>query len=486
MTQHLPRTASDCRQLDKLELLAAGYLLLPVLVFLLGWMRLPFALLLAATLAPASLIAWRGRRHGTVTLSKLELLAASLVAVAWVSFSGLANGFYLNLDWLLRMSMLRDLVVGNWPASYGQQAGGEVILRSALGYYLVPALAGKLTSLDGARIALWAWTAFGAVLFLAMLASANPARRRSAWISALAIAVFFSGMDVIGWLMDARTLRFGQHIEWWNYVRQFSSQTTLMFWVPNHALPGWLLAMIVWRHREHGLAAAPAALLLLSVVFWSPLVAVGALPLLVWCVWRKQGWFQLVRESLRPSLLVLLPVGWVVWTYLTMNVGSASNTKQVDIFAEPSPLVHFMLLEWALLAVAVYRREERPQLFALVLLQLLLMPFLQFGPNSDMIMRGCIPPLAILMMYTIDAWQAARPLRRTVITAILLVGSVTPLLEFQRALQPGPRYMHREQDFVQVNGQPWHYIAPLTHPVLVGVFKTPEAMQPRKTVEHPK
>jgi hypothetical protein len=87
--------------------------------------------------------------------------------------SGLAPGFFLNWDWMTRMSVLRDLVAGDWPAGYRLPGEADLVLRCPLGYYLVPALVGKLTSLAGARLALWCWTALGTALFLALLLSAN-------------------------------------------------------------------------------------------------------------------------------------------------------------------------------------------------------------------------------------------------------------------------------------------------------------------------
>jgi hypothetical protein len=136
-------------QFDVLEWLAAGYLLLPLLVFLLGWLRWPFALAMGAALAPALYHAWRGRVRRPAGLSRTEVLALAAVAISWVSMSGLAPGFFLNWDWMTRMSVLRDLVAGDWPAGYRLPGEADLVLRCPLGYYLVPALVGKLTSLAG-------------------------------------------------------------------------------------------------------------------------------------------------------------------------------------------------------------------------------------------------------------------------------------------------------------------------------------------------
>ncbi|WP_342116723.1 hypothetical protein [Pseudoduganella sp. OTU4001] len=477
-TRHLPNPPTG-RGLDVLEMLAAGYLLLPVFVFVLGWLKLPYALPLAGAMLPACLLVWRARQRnsaGQPGFSKAELAGVAALTVLWVSLSGLTDGFFLNRDWTTRMSLLRDLVVGSWPASYGQQEGADLILRVPLGYYMVPALAGKLSSLHGARVMLWIWTALGTALFLYLVVGARPERQRGAWRTALLIAVFFSGMDIVGWLMlDRPALGIGRHIEWWLGWGQLSSNSTQLFWVPNHCLPGWLAAVIAWRHRQHGLAAIPAALILLGVIFWAPLVAMGLLPMLLWCVWQRQGWQGLAKESLSLPLWALLPVTLVIWRFFTMGVRPIEGGTQ-ELLMQVVGFVLLSLVEWVLLAWAVMRGGERPALLVIGLLELVVLPWMSYGPGNDLLMRGSIPALTILMLCTIDAWHTALPLRRTIITLLLLVGSVTPLLEIQRALQPGDRYLHEHEDFVQVNGKPWHYLAPLSRPDVRALVKQPQAM----------
>ncbi|KQV47497.1 MULTISPECIES: hypothetical protein [unclassified Duganella] len=474
-----PGPAAAAREFDLLELLAAAYLLLPLFVFLLGWLRWPFALPLSLALLPALYRAWQGRQLRAVRLSRRELLAVAAVTAAWVCLSGLAPAFFLNLDWMTRMSVLRDLVVGSWPLGY-DTAAGEMILRCPPGYYMVPALAGKLSSLHGARLALWGWTALGTALFLGLVVSANPARKPGAWRSALLIAVFFSGMDILGWLISSHSsLQFGAHIEWWatQFINgsqiQYSSQTTQLFWVPNHGLPGWLLAAVAWRHRQHGLSVLAAALLLLGTVFWAPLVALGAAPLLLWCAWRGQGWRQLLQQSLRLPVLALLPAGWLVCRYLTMGAVPAGAAAGGDLTMQVYSAIIFSAFEWGLLAWAVAARGERAALLLLALLQLLLLPFVHFGPSNDLVMRASIPALVILMMATIEAWQTAQPLRRSAITVLLAIGSVTPLLEFERAFQSGPRYLHEQANFTDVTGESvvWHYLSPVTRPDVKAMLK---------------
>jgi hypothetical protein len=113
---------------DWLDLTAFGYLALPVVLFLLGWLQwwvgIPLAALLLAGAGdrlPNASGAGRPRvaRWGVVVL----VIAA---AVGWSSLGGAGHLFFANFDWQTRDLVLRDLVVGAWPVGYGLREGADL------------------------------------------------------------------------------------------------------------------------------------------------------------------------------------------------------------------------------------------------------------------------------------------------------------------------------------------------------------------------
>jgi hypothetical protein len=487
MTLILDQTAPlQGRQLDRLELIAVSYLTLPVLVFLLGWLYWPFALGLGALALIAWVLVARQCQLQPAELSALTpatWLAIAGVSALWVSLSGLAGDFRLNSDWAVRMSVLRDLTVGAWPISYGQQEGHDIILRLPMGYYLVPALLGKImgASEEAARLALWLWTTLGAALFLGLILGSLHGRRPVWQIVVMLLGVVaFSGMDIVGSLIRRPEWpASGQHLEWWAQLFQYSSNTTLMFWVPNHALPGWLAALLVWRHREQGLSLAATGLLMLGVVVWAPLVAVGLAPLLLMCSLRTQSPIAWAREWLQPSVLCLIFPGLLTISFITFGVPSEaasalSNAGQLGPIA--IRLITFSFLEWGIFAWPVLRSNPRNWLVWISAVELLLLPLLRFGPGNDIVMRGGIAPLTIIMvaalMLLLDATVRQRA-AQILVAVCLLVGAVTPYEEIYRAFYPGPRYESQGQNFVQLNGLPWHYVGLLNHSWLPVVLAKP-------------
>lgn len=476
----------DPRQFDRLELAALGYLLAPMLLFVANWWQWPVALGLGGLLAfTAGSVARQSRGAGApLGLALWSVLA--VVALLWVGSSGLLGGLPLNEDWSVRMVVLRDLTVGAWPVGYGPLAGGESMLRFSMGYYLLPAgLGAALGGVETARLLLGLWTALGVLLFFALVVQCWSNRRPRAVAGLLLILAFFSGMDILGFLLgQAYTPALGEHIEWWTPWLQYSSQTTLLFWAPNHALPAWLGVALIWRHREGGLALAPAALLLLAAALWSPLACVGLLPLLALATLRQRSWQEWLQELLRPAVLATLPPLALLAVFVSFGIvtellptGRRELAEIVVAQANWYQWLCFELLEWGLLACALLAGVRRPLgwTFWAACALLVLLPLLRFGPGNDLVMRAGIAPVTLLLLCAADA--LARPgwvgRWRVAVLAILLVGSVTPLQELLRQTQEGSRWPDKGRSMARYEGHAWHYVGALREGWLARLLRSP-------------
>lgn len=467
---------ADERQINLLEFGAVIYLLSPVLFFLVGWFDGHVGGFMAAVLAWVITVLWRqaqknGRLFGH--LSNAQVICCLLVAVFWVSCIGLVGFFRLNTDWATRMPVLRDLAQLSWPIGYAQPGGIDWVLRFPSGYYLVPA---GLSQVFGggenqARILLWLWTVVGVFLFLTLLCSSVRDFSDRGWVAigvALSVCVGFSGMDALGqWLTLQGWPALGDHLEWWVGINfQYSSNTTLMFFVPNHALAGWLAALIVWRHQRSGLAGLPAIALMLGVELWSPLVAIGLLPFLLGVAWlgRTDSWRT---DVLRLEFIGCGLLAGLVGAYLTLGVSSRDGAAPVaddpGLAFSVMEFMIFTLLEWALLAWVVGRKIRPRWVFVVAVIELLLFPFFHFGPGNDLVMRGSIPALTLLMLVVIEFLLVRGHFfiqRRRVVVLMLMVGLVTPLNEFYRnTFFHRVDYMSQGRHFVEISGTPWHYVA---------------------------
>jgi hypothetical protein len=479
--------STDARQLDRIELAALGYLLAPMLFFLWGWWRWPVALaftgLLAVSIHAVVTHSWRGERP----LGAALWLVLGAVTLLWVGSSGLLGGLPLSVDWSLRLIVLRDLTIGAWPVSYGEMAGGEAVLRFSMGYYLIPAgLGAWLGGVETARLLQGLWTTLGVLLFLALIVQSWPQRRPAVLAGLLALLLLFSGMDILGYLLEmGNSPAPGQHIEWWAPWLQYSSQTTLLHWVPNHALPAWLGAALVWRHRDSGLALAPAALFLGAAALWSPLACVGLVPLLALATWRGQTLRHWLRELLRPAPLAVLPLLALLAIFVSFGIVKEvlpiERREFVDVrtfTANWYQLVCFQLLEWALLAAAllVAGPRRRGWVFWAACGMLLLLPLVRFGGSNDLLMRAGIAPLTLLILCTAQVMSERElPARwRAAVLLMLAIGLVTPGQELWRQTQPGTRWPDQGLSMASYQGTAWHYVGRLVPGLLAKTLREPQ------------
>jgi hypothetical protein len=496
MPTHSPESLATSRQFDRLELTATAYLALPLLIFFVGWWEWPVALGLLALLTLTATVVLR--KSALSAPSGLSLKRWGLILLCsslWLLASGLVGSLPLDADWQIRMIVLRDLVVGNWPVGYGPGdtalGGGDRVLRFSTGYYLVPAAIGKVIGFPGARIALAVWTWLGVLLLMALALDdrAEPSRRRwPATLVVIAVLMLFSGMDIMGWLTRPHPWPSpGQHIEWWESLFQYSSNTTLLFWAPNHAMPGWLAAVVAWRHRQSGLAAAPIALLLVASCLWSPLACVGIAPLLLACNLRGQSLWLSLREFLRGPVLAIIPGVLLIGCFVTFGVPQVA----VDTASQPTRLLMEMPLhllrriavfsfwEWGLLVMLLALARRLPWLGWFAAAELICLPWVQFGPANDLVMRGGIAPMMILTLTTARALSLAGTAAkwRIALLAVLLVGVITPWQELQRRSLPGSRWPEASQRLVEQQGPLWHYIGILRPGWLKNLMRQPVTLE---------
>jgi hypothetical protein len=313
-------------------------------------------------------------------------------------------------------------------------------------FYLPAALMGKWLGLSAAHVAMGVWTAVGATLFLLQVLVLLPSRI-GIGLAAIAVVIFFSGLDIVGSLLNdgpefRNSWNITRHLEWWAGRYQYSSMTTQLFWVPNHALGGWLAVGILWRNKRNDAFDACLPVIVVALALWSPLTALGFVPFAV---------LHAASKSIETrSLKLLYPTVWapaavigiVVAAYLAMDPGGipkgVAASRNSDLFGDLLQQAQFFLIEAGFLGAAILViRPCREIVLALVILALL--PLVYFGPANDLVMRASIPSLAVLtigacLALATPASTARRKRAQVVLVALLLVGAITPVEEFARSV----------------------------------------------------
>jgi hypothetical protein len=231
------------------------------------------------------------------------------------------------------------------------------------------------------------------------------------------------------------------HKQWWAGIYQYSSDSTLLFWVPNHALPGWLSIALIYRCRDEPRFLAIAAWLGALTLLWAPLVSIGLLPFFAALAWRslRRGSWRNLFSVCNLAAGPLVAVGTVVYVTIAAATIPGPNLAPLPLLPQVMVYFSFILIEFAVLCYLLIRDFKdgiEPLFFGVAVVVLMVLPLFKYGPNNDLVMRGSIPALAAVMFAVVDGW--ARPARflkpSALLTIVLLIGTDTPVSEITRAL----------------------------------------------------
>jgi hypothetical protein len=492
----LPPSAIDSPRetvtLGLLDRTAVAYLTLPLVLFLVGWLEpwaaLPLVACVAYCLKP--LFAALPGRATRLPITPMQLAGAAVVGIAWTVLGGTAHLFFANSDWHIRDAVLHDLVASPWPVGYGGLDGKESLLRAPIAYFLPAALVGKVAGLAAAHLAMAVWTAVGATVFLLQVLSLTPSRVGVA-ATVVVVVVLFSGLDILGSMLDGG-LHFrgsgniASHLEWWAPRFQYSSMTTQLFWVPNHALGAWLTVGLLCRNDHNRQIDLLLPIIVVALALWSPLAALGVVPFVLWKTLANADRAQFLN-LLHPRVWApALAVGIVIVGYLALDLSGVSKGWSQDdgesIGMHLLRHAQFFLLEAGFIGLAVLAIRRSGQV-ALALLILAVLPFAHIGPGNDLVMRASIPSLAVLAIGACLALldqpvHVGRWWKKAALGGLLAVGAVTPVHEFARAvaLPAWPVNLAATLVGAACGTYPAHYVARVGTEAVSRVLRHPHAL----------
>lgn len=240
-----------------------AWLLLPVLVFMAGWMHwyaaIPLAALMAAGLGLAPQRRKEPPEREPLPAFPLFNRSSFLVLAAFIALMALSGwGEWVNQhpDHTVRNACLRELVASPWPVVFPD---GDVLIYNT-GFWMVPALAGKVAGMGVARAFVVLWGAWG--LFLVWLWLCVFSGRRSLLL-ALLMVMFGSLLNFQCWLgLDLFRLHY------------FGTAEQIMC-SANASIPVMLFFIFLASGR---MPLHWMPLLFAATAFYSPLAALGGLP----------------------------------------------------------------------------------------------------------------------------------------------------------------------------------------------------------------
>ena len=428
------------------------YLLVPVVIFVMGWLSWLIAVPLAALIAYLLISAFPRNLHPDATnpFTLKTIIFSGFTSLAWVTTSGIWNfGFGRTQDWdVMRNDMLSTLTRYPWPVtSTFPDSSSLWTMRHYLAFYLPGPLIGKATggNLSITLLATGIWMVLGVWLaFLLLLELFSRFGNRKYMV--LFLFAGFSGLDAIGSRIQGTlslrpsSLINGGHIEWWAERFQFSSNTTLLHWVPQHAIPSWIGALLVLgivRSRQN-LSLIP--IISVAIVLWSPFSALGV-TLLALLLLINDGLLAEFLRSIRVFRFRALAVMLTAIPLILFLQAGTSEIPQSFLFSNGdfshtvALLTKFIPLEFGLIAILtglIIRHTAKEQVVISIALSLILMVVI--GQYNDFAMRVSPALLIVIMVNAGEALFTPSKSRnnyvlRVVLVGVLALGTITPLFE---------------------------------------------------------
>jgi len=401
------------------------YIALPVFIFLAGWLRLIVAVPVCIVFLISMFLMLRNRPEPVAWhLTKRDLgviLAAVIILAVWLLLSGMGGFSFQNLDYEDRNAIFHDLINKSWPIVYNFTPGTGVVIEGLstlpehalltyyIAFWLPGALVGKLFGWYAANVFLYFWALTGLILIVYYIF--RTLRRTS--VRSVLILIFFSGLDIIGYVLRYKGALPSpiSQIEWWSGF-QYSSNTTLLFWVFNQTLVPWLAVLLLLNMKNSKSLFFMYALLLL----YGPFPFLGMLPFVLWKAYQgfpvidgtheklpaelfrkcfRWMWAGVRRALSFENIAGGITVLTIVFLYFSNNVSSG---RYMGFNTIGQIYVAFFIFEAGLYLLLLFAYFRKQPVYWICLGSLILIPMIRVGIYQDFCMRVSIPALFMLQL----------------------------------------------------------------------------------------
>ncbi len=431
------------------------YLALPVLIFLLGWIRLPYAILAVTALLVGIIYSlkheYMNNRNAYIYIHWKWLVFIAVFLFVFAIISGVGGFYYQSRDFNWRNAIFNDLIKFEWPVIYNKT---NTALVYYFAYWLPAALIGKLFGRTAADIALLNYTFIGLLIVFFLMYMLLKINKFSQILILMSVFLLFSGLDVLGAqfaeiLLGTPYYFIPNHLEWWTWSREYSSNMTQLMWVFNQSLMSWITIALLLLQKKPNNFAVIGILLLAS----GPIPFIGFFPYAVvlaikYVIKNKKSlpMSKIIKNIMSlQNVLFGVIVFPIVYFFLTSNtivqekgfqlVSLQFNAIYIFFF------VMFIVLEVLVYLIPLLLCNKKDVILILTGVLLCIIPFFKLGADEDFIMKASVPALFILMIYLVKFFIGKKDLNKKnrVIELILIIaftiGTLTPIVEQTRALK---------------------------------------------------
>lgn len=491
----------------KTSTVALLYLTFPLLIFWWGWFEwwvaLPCSLALGGafwhihtnggkTSFVKPIINWQPfAQMGAGKATILPFFICFGLALIWTYLGGVGGFRPQHFDYFKHNLIINNLVRYDWPVRYAD--GTYLCYYHA--YYLPPVLLAKCVGGMGfLSYYLFAWTWLGLGLLFQLL------HRLGGW-KLVVFFLFFNSPEAILLIYEAfkspHTIAYTLADLWTNdhTIELIQTPGGLMFpshvesftAAPQHALPAWLTTTLFLKYRKCQMQSAECqvqnverkskgmvtlfivyCVLFIVLLYWSPLVAIGFLPLVVFDYFNKSTFYSLPTTYYPLLVLISLPAlifyaghvplhdvrGWW-WTFLKTPHQYALLIT--FLFIE---IVVWGILMWFLKKKSPIQTKDF-QLIGWALGLLLAFALYRYGYFNDLARRASLPATLVV------CWGIAKYLyfetltqryHKIIIGTLLIMCALLPIKHHLRWFTKQPYTAIVDKKINDFTPYPIHYL----------------------------
>lgn len=322
--------------MKKLAIVTLVYISAPSFLFTYFWLKPLYASICIVCLLTALIVALAPIIKQEEAISQKQefrkiVISSSLISLVICLCSEFGAISYQSFDYIAHNYKLNLLVTSDLPL---YSSARDLHMCYYLGYYIIPAVLGKYSSLAHVTIYYFLWSWIGLSMTLAWIQYSvihiSLARRISVCVLVVAGSYVSIILPLVNWLISELPIQNGNTIliNGKFPLNQIPALTRGLSESTQHTIPsilGICFLLGVWNRKGFFF---PALFFLLSTLFVSPFATIGLLPFVIVLFFTKilsDGW-AFFRGSLLysiPLIVAFLPV--VLFLASSKASGMASN-----------------------------------------------------------------------------------------------------------------------------------------------------------------
>ncbi len=447
-----------------LDLLSIAWVAMGVIIFLLGWCRIYYAVPLVLLMCWVIWKQYREGDEGELHISKTNFWVAFALCFLLMLLCGIGGYVVQSNDHFGRNAIFKTIFDYSWPV-YDQAT--DNYMDYYLAFWMLPALIGKLfNSLELGYAMQLLWMSIGMVLmYLQICRNMGKARVSYIWF-----LYFFSGLKLIECILYFPLFGEGNSIS--NIINIVSTNGSpscfhagpvvqLLYDPFNQTIPLFLVMLIVLNNVRNKNLPFVYSLLLL----YAPFPFIGFAPIMLYLFVknlmaldgnRLRGLFSLSNIT---ALLIILVVGF----YYMANInGSHRGLRPVDNWVETLyGFLLYVVFDYAVYLAIGYKMSKDKVMLWIAIVSTAIFAWFMVGLHNDFCFRTNMPLTLIACLLVIKRFYNEKrnsAIRRVMIGCYIVAGipaQIHPCMRYLSSIYIAAGHPQEElnnyQHFVDVN-----------------------------------